>query len=64
MAAANISVTPSRAQVMDFSQPIYTTGLQIVTHANQGKIAIAGAPFATSSLAFAVTEVSPYFESI
>lgn len=31
MAAANISVTSSREAVMDFSQPIYVTGLQILT---------------------------------
>lgn len=38
MAAANISVTSSRETVMDFSQPIYTTGLQILTRADYQKI--------------------------
>jgi len=38
MAAANISVTSSREAVMDFSQPIYVTGLQILTRADYKKI--------------------------
>lgn len=38
MAAANISVTSSREAVMDFSQPIYVTGLQILTRADYQKI--------------------------
>ena len=38
MAAANISVTSAREEVMDFSQPIYTTGLQILTRADYNKI--------------------------
>ena len=38
MAAANISVTASREQIMDFSQPIYTSGLQILTPAETGGI--------------------------
>jgi polar amino acid transport system substrate-binding protein len=38
MAAANISVTSSREAVMDFSQPIYVTGLQILTASEYQKI--------------------------
>ncbi|MGH1487638.1 MAG: transporter substrate-binding domain-containing protein [Cellvibrionaceae bacterium] len=38
MAVANISVTSSREAVMDFSQPIYVTGLQILTRADYQKI--------------------------
>lgn len=38
MAAANISVTSSREAVMDFSQPLYVTGLQILTRADYQKI--------------------------
>jgi polar amino acid transport system substrate-binding protein len=34
LAAANISVTASREALMDFSQPIYVTGLQILLHAD------------------------------
>ncbi len=32
LAIANISVTSEREQVMDFSQPIFSSGLQIMTH--------------------------------
>ncbi|MCK5502370.1 MAG: transporter substrate-binding domain-containing protein, partial [Tritonibacter mobilis] len=32
MAAANISITASREAVMDFSQPIFESGLQIMLH--------------------------------
>ncbi len=38
MAVANISVTSSREASMDFSQPIYITGLQILTSADYQKI--------------------------
>jgi polar amino acid transport system substrate-binding protein len=38
MAAANISVTSSREAVMDFSQPIYVTGLQILTSSDYQEI--------------------------
>lgn len=32
LAIANISITAAREQVMDFSQPIFASGLQIMTH--------------------------------
>ncbi len=38
VAVANISVTSSREASMDFSQPIYVTGLQILTSADYQKI--------------------------
>lgn len=34
MAAANISITASREAVMDFSQPVFESGLQIMVHAD------------------------------
>lgn len=40
LAAANISVTSSREKEMDFSQPIYVTGLQILTRADFQDISV------------------------
>jgi len=38
MAAANISVTAERERRMDFSQPIYSSGLQIITTNEKGGV--------------------------
>ena len=40
MAAANISITAERETTMDFSQPIYSSGLQIITHKNQNSFSL------------------------
>ncbi|SFK10025.1 transporter substrate-binding domain-containing protein [Celeribacter neptunius] len=39
-AVANISITANRELVMDFSQPIFEAGLQIMTHADGGSVSI------------------------
>lgn len=39
-AVANISITASRELVMDFSQPIFEAGLQIMAHADGGNASI------------------------
>lgn len=39
-AVANISITANRELVMDFSQPIFEAGLQIMTHADGGQVSM------------------------
>lgn len=40
LAIANISITAAREQVMDFSQPIFSSGLQIMTHVDSSGLAL------------------------
>ncbi|MDF1802613.1 transporter substrate-binding domain-containing protein [Thalassovita sp.] len=40
LAIANISITAAREQVMDFSQPIFSSGLQIMTHVDNSGLAL------------------------
>ncbi|MCI4662193.1 MAG: transporter substrate-binding domain-containing protein [Neomegalonema sp.] len=42
VAAANISITAARERVMDFSQPIYSSGLAIITPAEEAGLSFIG----------------------
>lgn len=44
-AAANISITSERERIMDFSHPIFASGLQIMTPAGAGQISLWSAVF-------------------
>lgn len=52
-AIANISITSAREEVMDFSQPIFASGLQIMVPQQQGQRSILSALF-VPDLAFAI----------
>ena len=52
LAAANISITAKREKVMDFSQPIFESGLQIMVPAKSGRgLGVLGAVFSPQLLA-------------